>query len=57
MIKFLVDVFCADTIVGLSKFSDIKADNTKKNKLECLFSKQYNRTSKFNFTDPIACHL
>ncbi len=57
MIKFLVDVFCADTIIGLSDFSDIKADITRKKKLECLFTKQNKKVSKFNFTDPIACHL
>ena len=57
MIKFLVDLFCTDTIIGLSQFSDIKADKSKKNKLDCLFSKPYKRISRFNFTDPIACHL
>lgn len=56
MIKFLLDVFCADTIVGLSKFSDIKPKKDDFSSLKCFFYNQYSN-NKLNFTDPTACHF
>lgn len=56
MLKFFFDIFCKDTIIGLSQFEDIRYKRIYKNRQSRLFSSQYSN-SKRSFTDPIACHL
>ncbi len=56
MFKFFIDVFCKDTIIGLSSFENIKKNKLYKNKYnKTSFKKNFH--SKKNFIDPIACHL
>ena len=57
MIKFLLDVFCKDTIIGLSQFQDIKKVRNFKNKYCSLFSRKETPFSGKGFTDPILCHF
>ncbi len=59
MLKFLIDIFCKDTIVGLSSFETIRKNTIYKNKYSSLFleRKLYNKPcGYFYFTDQIACH-
>ena len=56
MIKFFIDVFCKDTIIGLSVLQDSSYLKIFKNKYSVLFSQNFIRFDK-KFTDPIACHL
>ena len=56
MLKFIIDIFCKDTIIGLSDFADIRPNRIYKNKHKILFRK--NKVRFINpFTDPIACRL
>ncbi len=59
MFKFIIDIFCKDTIIGLSDFADIRPNRIYKNKYNNLFSlKRKNKVRFINpFTDPIACRL
>ncbi|MCD7878603.1 MAG: hypothetical protein LUG16_01565 [Candidatus Gastranaerophilales bacterium] len=56
MIKFFIDVYCKDTIIGLCPFENITANKVYKNKHSNLFQTQ---KKNFNpgFIDPILCHL
>lgn len=56
MLKFIIDIFCKDTIIGLSQFEDIRYKRIYKNRQSSLFSQKYSNRKR-NFTDPIACHL
>ena len=56
MLKFFINVFCNDTIIGLKEFEDIKKITIYKNRHISLFCKNC-MTNNFKFTDPIACHL
>jgi len=56
MLKYFIDIFCKDTIIGLSQFQDIRYKRIYKNRQSSLFSKKSSNI-KYNFTDPIACHL
>ncbi len=57
MLNFLIDVFCKDTIIGLSQFEDIRKNRLYKNKYSSLFKKVKNNKVKFSprFIDQIAC--
>ena len=57
MLNFLIDVFCKDTIIGLSQFEDIRKNRLYKNKYSSLFKKVKNNKVKFSprFSDQIAC--
>lgn len=55
MIKFLIDIFCKDTVVGLCPFEDIFSHRIYKNRRKRLFSQKYK--TKPRFTDPMACYL
>ena len=55
MIKFIIDIFCKDTIIGLCPFDDIFSHRIYKNRQNRLFSENYK--SNNGFTDPIACYL
>ncbi len=56
MFKFFIDVFCKDTIIGLSGFNDIRTNRIYKNNCKTLFSANKHRQKK-NFIDPIVCRL
>jgi hypothetical protein len=56
MLKFFIDIFCKDTIVGLSQFEDFSNVRIYKNRQSRLFSKKCLK-SKNHFIDPIACRL
>ena len=57
MLNFLIDVFCKDTIIGLSQVEDIRKNRLYKNKYSSLFKKVKNNKVKFSprFIDQIAC--
>ena len=55
MFKFLIEIFCKDTVIGLCPFEDIFSRKPYKNRQNSLFSKKY-KNSK-SFIDPIACYL
>ncbi len=59
MLKFIIDVFCKDTVIGLSAFEDIRPNRIYKNKYKKLFKARQNNIIRLNnkFIDPIACHL
>ncbi len=57
MFKFIIEVFCKDTIVGLSQFSSDGSLPVFKNKHRNLFRVKKNKYSLNNFTDPIVCRL
>ena len=58
MLNFLIDVFCKDTIIGLSQFEDIRKNRLYKNKYSPLFKKVKNTKVNINssFIDQIVCH-
>lgn len=56
MFKYIIEIFCKDTIIGLSDFSEIRAGRIYKNRHKSLF-KNKNKFYMNYFTDPIACHL
>ena len=57
MLNFFIDVFCKDTIIGLSQFDDIRRNRLYKNKYSPLFKKVKNTNVNINscFIDQIAC--
>ena len=55
MLKFIIDIFCKDTIIGLSQFEDYNKKRIYKNRQSRLFSKGYSKQVN-HFIDPIACH-
>ena len=61
MIKFFIDIFCKDTIVGLCYFEDKRKRNTYKykQKYSPLYIKREEHKIKFNnhFIGPIAYPL
>lgn len=67
MFKFIIDIFCKDTVVGLTDIDEKKYNrhNIKremrlyKNIYSPLFKKEIENTKKFKdkFTDPIAYRL
>lgn len=58
MIKFLFDIFCKDTVIGLCPFEDIFSHRIYKNRQNRLFSQNYKRNKfKPRFIDPMACYL
>ena len=56
MLRFIIDVFCKDTAIGLSQFDDARSSRIYKNSHFPLFRIKTNKRF-LNFTDPIACHL
>ncbi len=56
MFKYIIEIFCKDTIIGLSDFSDIRAVGIYKNRHKSLFKNKNKLYMKY-FTDPIACRL
>ncbi len=58
MLNFFIDVFCKDTIIGLSQFDDIRRNRLYKNKYSPLFKKVKNTKVNINssFIDQIVCH-
>ncbi len=54
MFKFIIDIFCKDTIIGLSQFENIRKNSIYKNKYSSLFKEKKNIC---NFTDRYAYHL
>ncbi len=58
MVKFIIDIFCKDTIIGLSQFDDIRKNRLYKNKYSPLFKKVKNTKINFNplFIDQTVCH-
>ena len=57
MLKFFIDIFCKDTVVGLSQFDDIRYKRIYKNRQNRLFSEKYSLSNKPKFIDPIVCRL
>ena len=59
MFSYIIDIFCKDTVVGLSGFSDIRRNTIYKNKYSPLFRKrrECQRYNKYSFIDQFACHL
>ena len=59
MVKFIIDIFCKDTIIGLSQFEDIRKNKLYKNKYSPLFKKAKKEKIRFNtlFIDQTAYHL
>ena len=59
MFKFIIDIFCKDTIIGLSAFEDIKPRRIYKNKHKKLFKEKHDNVVRFYnpFIDPYACRL
>ena len=59
MFKYIIDIFCKDTVVGLSDFDDIKKNTIYKNKYSSLFNirKEYKLNSKTFSIDQFAYHL
>lgn len=59
MIKFIIDIFCKDTIIGLSQFEDIKKRKPNRNKYSSLFKQREEQKISFDnhFIGPIAYHL
>ena len=48
MFHYIIDIFCKDTIVGLSQFQDIKHNTIYKNKYSALFNTKSCRKSNGN---------
>ena len=58
MLKFLIDIFCKDTVIGLCPFDDIFSHRIYKNRQNRLFSKNYKKIKRISmFIDPMACYL
>ena len=59
MLKFIIDIFCKDTIVGLSQFDSKRYKSLYKNKYSSLFkkTKEYSYKRKYFSTDQYAYHL
>ncbi len=57
MLKFILDIFCNDTITGLSQIQDTEEHGLYKNCFSELFQDNCFKISKPNFTDPIVYHL
>ncbi len=49
MLKFFIDVFCKDTVIGLCKFEDIQKNKLYKNKYSPLFKKREEHLKKVYF--------
>ncbi len=56
MLRFLIDVFCKDTAIGLCELDGTLCSKIYKNSHYNLFRKKSYK-SFLNFTDPIACRL
>ncbi len=61
MIKYFIDIFCKDTIIGLCQFEDIKKRKRHKyqQKYSPLFEQREEQKIKINnhFIGPMAYHL
>ncbi len=59
MLAYIIDIFCKDTIIGLSQFEDIKRKTIYKNKYSSLFKerKEYPNKNPFSVTGQFAYHL
>ena len=59
MLSYIIDIFCKDTIVGLSQFEDVKKSRIYKNKYSSLFKtrKEYKHKGYKSFTGQFAYHL
>ena len=59
MFSYIIDIFCKDTIVGLSQFEDIRKRKIYKNKYSSLFKprKEYKYDINKPFTGQFAYHL
>lgn len=61
MIKFFIDIFCKDTIVGLCQFEDIKTRKrySYQKKTSPLFKQREESKVKYDnyFIGPMAYHL
>ena len=58
MIKYILDIFCNDTIVGLCQIKGLYSNKLFKNNNNRLFEKYVNNNScSRKFIDPIAYHL
>lgn len=59
MVKFIIEIFCKDTIIGLCQFEDIRKNRLYKNKYSPLFKKREESRIKFNtmFIGQTACRL
>lgn len=55
MLKFFIDIFCKDTIIGLSQFEKIRKNSIYKNKYSSLFKER--KKNIYKFTDRYAYHL
>ncbi len=57
MIKFILDVFCKDTVIGLSQCEWGGRYRIYKNNQEFLFRSRKKPKAHNGITDPIAYHL
>lgn len=59
MLNFIIDIFCKDTIIGLSEFESRKYKSIYKNKYSSLFKvkKGYTGRNRFYSIDQYAYHL
>ncbi len=57
MLKFIIDIFCKDTVIGLSQFENIRRSKIYKNRRSKLFKNSTYGYNGMNFTDPIVYHL
>lgn len=59
MLKFIIDIFCKDTIIGLCQFEDIKKRKIRRNNYSPLFKQKEEQKISFDnhFIGPIAYHL
>ncbi len=59
MIKYILDIFCNDTIIGLCQIDDLNKNKLFKNNQMRLFKQNSRNLGGYNqkFIDPIAYHL
>ncbi len=55
MLKFFIDIFCKDTIIGLSDFEDIRRNCIYKNQYKNLFCTKEKKI--YPFIGQIVYHL
>ena len=59
MLNFIIDIFCKDTIIGLTQFESKKYKQLYKNKYTTMFRKERNNPNrnKYFSIDQYAYHL